>query len=42
MIKEILNILITFLARQVHYERNQYIIVRPEPVEGLNQSFFNV
>jgi hypothetical protein len=27
------------MVRQAHHERNQYITVRPEPVEGLNQSF---
>ena len=27
------------MVRQSHHERNQYITVRPEPVEGLNQSF---
>jgi len=27
------------MVRQAHRERNQYITVRPEPVEGLNQSF---
>jgi hypothetical protein len=25
--------------RQAHYERNQQLTVRPEPVEGLIQSF---
>jgi len=30
------------MVRQAHHERNQYITVRPEPVEGLNQSFLNV
>jgi len=29
------------MVRQAHHERNQYITVRPEPVEGLNQSFLN-
>jgi hypothetical protein len=24
---------------QAHHERNQYVTVRPEPVEGLNQRF---
>ena len=38
-IKEALIKLITFMIRQAHHERNQYITVRPEPVEGLNQSF---
>ncbi len=33
--------LITFMVRQAHHERNQYITVRPEPVEGLNQSFLD-
>ncbi|MDP3281846.1 MAG: hypothetical protein Q8M57_12510 [Nitrosomonas sp.] len=27
------------MVRQAHHERNQYITVRPEPVEGFNQSF---
>jgi hypothetical protein len=27
------------MIRQAHYERNQHITVRPEPTEGLNQSF---
>ena len=36
-IKKILIKLITFMVRQAHYERNQYITVRP--VEGLDQSF---
>jgi hypothetical protein len=30
------------MVRQTHHERNQYITVRPEPVEGLNQSFLNI
>jgi hypothetical protein len=25
------------MVRQAHHERNQYITVHPEPVEGLNQ-----
>ncbi|MBK6959251.1 MAG: BrnT family toxin [Nitrosomonas sp.] len=29
------------MVRQAHHERNQYIAVRPEPFEGLNQSFLN-
>ena len=29
------------MVRQAHYERNQYITVRPEPVEGLNQRLLN-
>ena len=37
--KETLIKLITFIVRQAHYERNQYITVRPESVEGLNQNF---
>ena len=37
-IKESLIKLITFVVRQAHHERNQNITVRPEPVEGLNQS----
>ena len=40
-IKESLIKLITFMVRQAHHERNQYIAVRLEPVEGLNQSFRN-
>ena len=39
--KETLIKLITFMVRQAHHERNQYITVRSEPVEGLNQSFLN-
>ncbi len=27
------------MVKQAHQERNQYIAVRPEPVEGLNQNF---
>jgi len=30
------------MVRQAHHERNQYITVRGEPVEGLNQNFLNV
>jgi hypothetical protein len=26
--------------RQAHQKRNQLLAIRPEPVEGLNQSFF--
>ncbi|MBY0483416.1 hypothetical protein [Nitrosomonas sp.] len=40
-VKEALIKLITFMVRQAHHERNQYITVRPEPVEGLNQRFLN-
>ncbi len=40
-LKETLIKLITFMVRQAHHERNQYITVRPKPVEGLNQSFLN-
>ena len=29
------------MVRQAHHERNQLFAVRPELVEGLNQSFFN-
>ena len=29
------------MVRQAHHERNQTLTVRPEPVEGLNQSFLN-
>ena len=29
------------MIRQAHHKRNQYITVRPEPVEGLDQSFLN-
>jgi len=29
------------MVRQAHPERNQYLIVRPKPVEGFNQSFPN-
>ena len=28
------------MVRQAHHELNQHLTVRPEPVEGLNQSFF--
>ena len=42
MFKETLIKLITFMVRQAHHERNQYITVRPEPVEGLNQSFLKL
>jgi hypothetical protein len=38
-IKEALNKLIPFMVRQAHHERNQQLTVRPEPVEGLIQSF---
>ncbi len=41
-IKETLNKLIPFMVRQAHHERNQYLTVRPEPVEGLIQSFLNL
>lgn len=27
------------MVRQAHHERNQLVTVRPEPVEGLNQTF---
>jgi hypothetical protein len=37
--KEALNKWIPFMVRQAHHERNQYVTVRPEPVEGLNQKF---
>ena len=30
------------MVRQAHHERNQYITVRPEPVEGLNQRFLKL
>lgn len=36
--KEALNKLIPFMVRQAHHERNQYLTVRPEPIEGLIQS----
>ena len=29
------------MVRQAHHKRNQYITVRPEPVEGLDQSLLN-
>ncbi|MDP3665017.1 MAG: Hsp20/alpha crystallin family protein [Nitrosomonas sp.] len=29
------------MVLQAHHERNQYITVRPDPVEGLNQSFLS-
>jgi|CXWL01.1.fsa_nt_gi hypothetical protein len=41
IVKEILIKLITPMVRQAHHERNQYITVRGEPVEGLNQRFLN-
>jgi glycerol-3-phosphate dehydrogenase (NAD(P)+) len=37
--KEVLNKLIPFMVRQAHHERNQLPTVRPELVEGLDQSF---
>ena len=40
-LKESLNLLITLMVRQAHHERNQQVTVRPELVEGLNQSFLN-
>lgn len=33
----ILNILITFMVRQAHHERNWFVTFRPEIVEGLTQ-----
>jgi hypothetical protein len=39
-IPEVLNKLIPFMVRQARHERNQLLAVRPELVEGLNQSFF--
>ncbi len=39
--KETLNKLIPSMVRQAHHERNQYLTVRPEPVEGFIQSFLN-
>ena len=36
---EPLDKLIPFMVRQAHHERNQQLTVRPEPVEGLKQSF---
>jgi len=36
-VKEALIKLITFIVRQSHHEHNQYVTVRPEPVEGFNQ-----
>jgi glycerol-3-phosphate dehydrogenase (NAD(P)+) len=38
-LKETLIKLIPFMVRQAHHERNQLLVVRPELVEGLNQSF---
>jgi hypothetical protein len=29
------------MVRQTHHEPNQLFTIRPEPVEGLDQSFFN-
>jgi hypothetical protein len=37
--KEALNKWIPFMVRRTLHERNQYLAVRPKPVEGLNQSF---
>jgi hypothetical protein len=45
--KEVLNILIPLMVRQsspehsrgAHHERNQYVTVHPELVEGFNQRF---
>ena len=37
--REPLNISLSFMVRQAHHERNQYVTVHPEPVEGLNQRF---
>ncbi|MBL0009947.1 MAG: hypothetical protein IPP22_00900 [Nitrosomonas sp.] len=39
VVKEALIKLITFMVRQAHHECNQYVTVRHEPVEGLNQNF---
>ena len=41
-VREALIKLIAFMVRQSHHKRNQYITVRPEPVEGLNQSFLSL
>ncbi|ESS71915.1 hypothetical protein MGMO_85c00400 [Methyloglobulus morosus KoM1] len=41
-LKETLNKLIPLMVRQAHHERNQHVTVRPEPVEGLIQSFLNL
>ena len=41
VVKEAVNKLIPFMVRQAHRERNQLFTVRPEPVEGLVQSFPN-
>ena len=38
-VREALNKTIPFMVRQAHYERNQTLTVRPEPVEGFNQRF---
>ncbi len=40
-LKETLNKLITPIVRQAHYERNQYLAVRPELVKGPDRSFLN-
>ena len=48
-LRETLNKLIPLMVRQgspersrrAHHERNQPLTVRPELVEGLNQSFLN-
>jgi hypothetical protein len=37
--KEVLNKLIPLMVRQAHHERNQYVTVHPEFVEGFNQRF---
>ena len=41
-VKEALNKLIPSMVRQAHHERNQVLGVRPEPVEGFNQSFLKI
>jgi glycerol-3-phosphate dehydrogenase (NAD(P)+) len=37
--REVLNKLIPLMVRQAHHERNQYVTVHPELVEGFNQRF---
>lgn len=41
LLKKTLNKLITSIVRQAHHGRNQHFAVRPELVEGLDQSFLS-
>jgi len=38
-IREALNKSFSFMVRQAHHERNQYVTAHPEPAKGLNQRF---